>query len=184
MIILGKAFMLFFFQLIILGGVNNYTVSQANGRGGAYVSVGYFSVFMACFVSCFIVHLVIQPSVDDVFERIMYLYAHPEKFDNLFLPMSICFMKLCIDLFIQVSNILCELSLNNELLIAMCFSAMGVVADIDHSYYQLMKANDLDFQLDKSQRENKLPMLREARFDLTYKPNKSGGENRPHLNNI
>lgn len=152
MLVLGKAFMLFAFQAILISGVLHSCVYYAKMYGAyagegmmAYVGCSKPTVYFSCFLACFIVHMSTQPSLDAVFERVMYLYAHPERFENTFIPMMLCLMKFTMDISIQLSNVFCELSLNDELWIAMCFSAMACVSDVDKRYFDLMESNGLHF---------------------------------------
>ena len=98
------------------------------------------------------------------------MYAHPEKFETTTMPMLLCLSKVLIDLAIQLANLACELSLNDELWISMCFSAMTVVSDIDSRYYGLMQSNDLKFAFDANKEDSEyfqLPIIRENKFDLS-----------------
>lgn len=49
-----------------------------------------------------ILHLQMQPQIDDAIERLFYLKNHPHKFDSILMPYIICLMKLCIEFLTEI----------------------------------------------------------------------------------
>ena len=91
----------------------------------------FFTIALSCYISTLVLHLYIQPGFKESLVRMRYLYENSENFENTVLPFSVNFMKLVIEISVQIVEVNTTYSLNDELWIIMCYSAMLCISWLD-----------------------------------------------------
>ena len=67
-----------------------------------------------------------------------YLFAHKDNFEQVFIPFSICMMRLVCEVAIEITEVFTTYVLNDELWIVMCYSAFTCISYIDTQYFDTM----------------------------------------------
>lgn len=94
-----------------------------------------FPMVLLIYMCCFIIHFNMQPRTLAAIERLDYLFLHPEKFENVEIPMAICFMKLASEMFVEVTCVFTTYYTYDLLYIVENYSALMVISYIDQEYY-------------------------------------------------
>ena len=89
-------------------------------------------------------------------KNIRYILVHPSSFDQTLIPLTVCWMKLFIEVTIEMSMILVTAYENMNSYMIMNYSALTIISMTDTYYTQLLKD---DLKLKMTDAENKLPII-------------------------
>jgi hypothetical protein len=135
-VVFVKAMMLFIFQMILLGACLVYFVRNIKSYGLIWCNRQW--VFLGVFITVYLIHVQICPSVFTTFKNIGYLYTHSDRFDTTFLPMLLCLMRMISNLFLEYVAMFALYIQNDEFVLITGFTAISaVVKTIDAMYYQV-----------------------------------------------
>ena len=91
------------------------------------------------YICSIILHLIMQPRVCDPIDRLRYVIHHPERFEQIFIPQLICWMKIVCEVGIEITLIVSTAYENDQIYLIMDFTALMVVYYIDSSYFESIK---------------------------------------------
>ena len=98
-----------------------------------------FNLCALAFLCCVVLHLYLQPTVFTSLERMRYLFAHKDQFEQTFWPFTICFMKFSCELLVEGIEVLTTYLLSyDELWVIMCYSAFIIICQIDNQYFEII----------------------------------------------
>ena len=113
----------------------------------------YLSTTILKFVCSVCLHLIMQPRIVDPIQRLQYVLHHPERFEQQFIPILICWMKIIAESGIELTLVVSTAYENDNVYLIMDFTALMVVYYIDTSYFESIKddlkaamINDLEMQ--------------------------------------
>ena len=119
-----------------------------------------FTFVVIGFICVILSHLAMQPRILASIERIKYVYHHQECFDNILLPLVVCYMKFLIEVTVELLNIFTTYFITDQLYVVMCFSALLVISYVDQQYYETIE-HPLKTKLE-NEAEYQLPILSSA----------------------
>ena len=129
-----KAFFIFLIELafciFIIQYYKTYNYDESAVKYGTYV------LKYCCMIS---IHIMMQPRILNGIERLDYLIKYPYKFEQVLVPQCICWMKLIIELLVELAMIISTGYENDNLYMVMDFSALTVISYIDQYYYESLK---------------------------------------------
>ena len=64
-----------------------------------------FSILVAKFFCTIVLHISTQPKLCEALERLRYIKNHPYKFERITIPIGINFMKLFIEMMLEVTSL-------------------------------------------------------------------------------
>ena len=64
-----------------------------------------FVTLISKFFSTIVLHLCTQPKLNEALERLRYIKRHPYKFERITVPLFICFLKLFIEFFLEITSL-------------------------------------------------------------------------------
>ena len=102
-----------------------------------------------------LLHLQMQPSMDDAIERLFYLKNHPHKFDSIVMPYIICLMKLTVDFLTEVICLSITATFNAPHDILMNYIALGCISGLDELVFATIRS-PLKEQMEEE--ENSMPI--------------------------
>ena len=130
---LQKLFAIFALQICLIALLFNYFIWTDFATPASY------NLCMLAFLCCLVLHLYLQPTVFASIERMRYLFAHKDNFEQIFIPFSTCILKLICELSIEAVEVLTTYFLSyDELWVIMCYSAFTVIGYIDQQYFETM----------------------------------------------
>lgn len=102
-----------------------------------------------------ILHLQMQPQMDDAIERLFYLKNHPHKFDSIIMPYIICLMKLIIEFLTEIICLSITATFNSPVDVLMNYIALGCISGLDELFYATIRS-PLKEQMEEE--DNNLPI--------------------------
>ena len=79
------------------------------------------------FVCSIILHLMMQPLIIEPIKRLYYVLNHKEDFEQLFIPMMLCVLKIIAELGIEWTLIVSTAYENDSYYLVMDFTALMVI---------------------------------------------------------
>ena len=115
------------------------------------------------FICAFILHIVQQPEIFDSINRIRFIANHPHKFERVSIPLTICFMKLFIDVSTETVSIIFTAVQNQVQDVIMNFIAMITISQVSQMYFNSLRSHLKDelFEIDF-----KIPITNEKQVSL------------------
>ena len=92
------------------------------------------------FVAAIILHVTMQPKVDEAIQRLIYIRRHPHKFQNTLMPIIICYMKLTVEFITELICLIITATYNDSIEVVMNYIALGVISELDEVYYRTIKS--------------------------------------------
>ena len=111
------------------------------------------------FVAAIILHVTMQPKVNEAIQRLIYIRRHPHKFQNILIPIIISYMKLIVEFSTELICLIITSTYNNSIEVVMNYIALGVISELDEVYYRTIRApikdqlEDRNFELPISNHE-------------------------------
>ena len=100
---------------------------------------GSFNLCMLAFLCCIVLHLHLYSSVYASIERLRFLLAHKENFEQIFFPFLLCLLKMGCELSVEGIEVLTTYFLSyDELWVIMCYVAFTVIGYIDQQYFSVL----------------------------------------------
>ena len=65
-----------------------------------------FATMTSKFMCALILHLTVQPKINEALERLRYIKRHPHRFERVTVPICICYMKLIVEFLLEVISII------------------------------------------------------------------------------
>ena len=87
-----------------------------------------FYTYCTMFICAVILHIYQQPEIIDSINRIRFIANHPHKFERIAVPISICFMKLFIDISVEAVSIIFTAAQTQVQDVIMNFIAMFTIS--------------------------------------------------------
>ena len=140
--ILFKLFIIFVIQWCMIVITIQYYVWNDEAEGGWYphrYPPPTFSIGLLKYICVITLHLIMQPRVCDPIERLRYVIHHPERFEQIFIPQLICWMKIASEVGIECVLIVSTAYENDAVWMVMDFTALMVIYYIDSSYFESIK---------------------------------------------
>lgn len=129
-----KAFFIFLIELAFCIYIMQYYKTYKYDESA--ITYGTYVLKYCCMIS---LHIMMQPRILNGIERLDYLIKHPYKFEQVLVPQCICWMKLIIELLVELAMIISTGYENDNLYMVMDFSALTVISYIDQYYYESLK---------------------------------------------
>lgn len=105
------------------------------------------------FWCAYILHITTQPKVLDALERIRYIRMHPHRFERVFIPTLICFMKLIVEILTEIVCLACTANQPRSIDVVCNYVALACIADLDEVYYKTIREplkeqlEDIEYQV-------------------------------------
>ena len=94
---------------------------------------------MVKFVCCLLLHINMQPKILGAIDRLTYIMEHPDKFDDMVVPIVICLMKLMIEFYLEFMCLSLTSASEEVDNCVMDFVALGVISELDQRYFSSIR---------------------------------------------
>ena len=98
-----------------------------------------FAIGLLKYICSITLHLIMQPRVCDPIDRLRYVIHHPERFEQIFIPQLVCWMKIATEVGMECVLIVSTAYENDAVWLIMDFTALMVIYYIDSSYFESIK---------------------------------------------
>lgn len=92
------------------------------------------------FMAALILHVTMQPKVDEAIQRLIYLRSHPHKFQNINIVILISYMKLTVEFATELICLMLTSTYPNSIEVVMNYIALAVISELDEVYYNSIKS--------------------------------------------
>jgi len=104
------------------------------------------------YICAIILHMTMQPKVNDALERLYYVKRHPHKFDNLSAPLIICMFKFLVEILTEFTSLALTATCTDTKDVVMNYIALGVISELDEVYFLAIR-NPLKQQFEDIKQE-------------------------------
>ena len=99
-----------------------------------------YLVLITKFICSVILHVTLQPKVDEAIKRFKYVKYHPYKFENITITIIICFMKLFVECGTELVSLAITATYTDSLDIVMNYIALSVISELDEVYFKSLSS--------------------------------------------
>ena len=92
------------------------------------------------FMAALILHVTMQPKVEEAIQRLIYLRSHPHKFQNINIVILISYMKLTVEFATELICLMLTSTYPNSIEVVMNYIALAVISELDEVYYNSIKS--------------------------------------------
>mmetsp|Transcript_16219 Transcript_16219/g.27438 ORF Transcript_16219/g.27438 Transcript_16219/m.27438 type:complete len:160 (-) Transcript_16219:160-639(-) len=94
-----------------------------------------FILLLTKVICSLILHVIMQPKVDNAIRRLYFIKNHPDKFSSIGVPITICFMKLLIEFSTELINMVLTAVQQEALEVVFNYLALIFISNLDEVYY-------------------------------------------------
>ena len=80
------------------------------------------------FMCALILHISVQPKVNEAIERLKYIHRHPHKFERITVPLVICYLKLTVDFLLEMESMLITATMTQVIEVVLNYIALEVIS--------------------------------------------------------
>ena len=87
-----------------------------------------------------ILHITVQPKVNEALERLKYIHRHPHKFERITVPLFICYLKLIVEFTLEIESMLITATMSATIEVVLNYIALIVISELDEIYYDQVRS--------------------------------------------
>ena len=92
------------------------------------------------FMCALILHITVQPKVNEALERLRYIHRHPHKFERITVPLFICYLKLIVEITLEIESMLITATMVLTIEVVLNYIALIVISELDEIYYDQVRS--------------------------------------------
>ena len=81
-----------------------------------------------------------KPKVQDALERLHYIKRHPHKFERITVPIAICYLKMTVELLLELDSLLITSVYTETFEAVMNYVALSCISELDGIYYSHVRS--------------------------------------------
>lgn len=99
-----------------------------------------YITFLSKFSCAVLIHINMQPKIEEAIQRFQYIRHHPHKFEKVLIALIICFMKIFVEFMVELINLALTALQKSAIEVVMNYVALASISELDEIYYNTIKS--------------------------------------------